>query len=425
MESQKTFLIFLIGALFVISILILQGIWFRQAFLAREKEFELHANLSLKKVAEQIYSYNGLTPPTSHLVSQLTPNYFVVATNSYIEPGLLETWLKSAFQSRAIEHDFEYGIYDCTYETMVYANFVSMGEGPVNHAPMREFPDWNHDNYYFGVLFPQKKSALLFDMKHWWITSLLLILVFLYFSYVIWLFLRQKKLTEIQRDFVNNMTHEFQTPLSTIGVSSQVLEKTRLQHDPERTGKYTQIILEECQKLQKQIERILLIDSGTGLSIHREKLALSDLLEEFIRRLKDHPAHSNLAVTVHINSPGWILGDQTHIRGMLQNLIDNATKYSTESPKINISLEETSRSTVLSIEDKGIGIPSHEQKKIFEKYYRVHTGNRHDVKGFGLGLYYIKTVMMSHQGRITLKSQPGSGSTFSLIFPKFSPNEAQ
>lgn len=425
MDTCKTRAIFILGALFVVAILSMQGIWFYQAFLTREKEFEHHVNLSLKNVAEQIYGYNGHTAPSNHLVHQLSNNYFVVLTNSHIEPGLLENWLRMEFERREINQVFEYGIYDCVNESMVYANTVEMGSSADAAWTDKSFPDWNPDNYYFGVLFPEKTTKLFFDMQHWWISTILLAFVFAYFSYVIWLFIRDKELANQQKDFVNNMTHEFKTPLATIFVSSQILSKPENLKDSDRVLRYAQIIKEESFRLTQQVQRTLemAVDAPTELKLQKEPIDPSVFLEDFWVNLKQNPSYHSAKLSYENHIEGTrIFADKLHLGGMLHNLLENAQKYAGAYPEILLKLEASSETVAFSVRDNGIGIQKKEQKRIFKKFYRTNTGNLHEAKGFGLGLHYVKTIMKAHQGKVTVKSESGLGSTFSLIFPKIEEN---
>jgi two-component system phosphate regulon sensor histidine kinase PhoR len=331
----------------------------------------------------------------------------------------LEFLLHNEFEKRNIKTDFEYGIYDCTNEKMVYGNYVSLGQGK-DQQTKKEFPLLSSQGYYFGVQFPNQNAQLLNQMGIWTFSSIVLIVVLLFFGYTLFVILKQKRLSEIQRDFINNMTHEFKTPLATISVSTEVLKDPSIIHNPERLNNYTAIIEKESIRLRHHVDRVLQLASSTkdDLTLNKEKIDIHKLIEEVILDFELQIHSKNGEFIKHFSATNsFVNGDMLHLQNAFYNLFDNAIKYATEKPTITIKTEHTKKRISIAITDNGIGIAKENQSRVFENFYRVPTGNVHNVKGFGIGLSYVKTIVDSHQGTITLKSELEKGSTFTITFP--------
>jgi two-component system, OmpR family, phosphate regulon sensor histidine kinase PhoR len=232
--------------------------------------------------------------------------------------------------------------------------------------------------------------------------------------------LRQKKLSEIKNDFINNMTHEFKTPLATISLAVDALRNEKVVQDREKSGYFTGIIKEENRRMNKQVETILqasLLDrqeQQLNLRSLHAHLVIQEAMENFQLQLEGKGGKSELQLNAKSD---LIEADEVHFMNLITNLIDNAVKYSKENLLIRITTQSTARSLVIRIEDNGIGMSKETQRRIFEKFYRAHTGNLHNVKGFGLGLSYVKTIVDAHRGKIKVESTVGKGTIFTLEFP--------
>jgi two-component system phosphate regulon sensor histidine kinase PhoR len=240
------------------------------------------------------------------------------------------------------------------------------------------------------------------------------------FYLTVYALLRQKKLSEIKNDFINNMTHEFKTPLATISLAVDALKNEKVVQDRQKSEYFTGIIKEENRRMNKQVETILqasLLDRQEQQlnlkSIHAHEI-IQEALENFQLQLDGKGGRAELQLNAKND---LINADEVHFTNLISNLIDNAVKYSKENLLIKITTHSTSRSLVIRIEDNGIGMSKETQRRIFEKFYRAHTGNLHNVKGFGLGLSYVKTIVEAHQGKIKVDSLVGKGTTFTLEFP--------
>jgi len=224
----------------------------------------------------------------------------------------------------------------------------------------------------------------------------------------------------MKTDFVNNMTHEFKTPIATISLASEMLLKPGINEMPEKTKKYASIIYDENSRLKNQVEQVLqiaVLDKG-NFKLRKKEINLNELIEFATENFEMQIKQRNGKITTNLAaSMSTFFADPDHITNIINNLMDNANKYTPETPEITISTRNSEKGIIMTVKDNGIGISSENQKHIFKKFFRVHTGNIHDVKGFGLGLYYVKTIVEAHGGSVTLQSELKKGTQFEIYFP--------
>jgi len=409
-------IVIILAALSIVGITTTQIYWVRKAFDLRENQFNRDVTAALTSVAGKILEISKTPSPANNPVTQLSTNYFVVLVNGPIDNNLLEFLLITEFEKRNITADFEYGVYDCMDKCMVGGNSVSPKKiaTPVNFS---ELPTWKNDGYYFGVQFPLVQANLISQMGIWGFSSVVLLIVIFFFVYTLLVILKQRRLSEIQKDFINNMTHEFKTPLSTIAISTAVLKNPSIIHTPERLLNYATIIENENQRLKQQVERVLQMArlEKEDIGLKKEECDLHDLIQEAV---KNNALASNASIEMNLDaSQTKINADKLHLVNVIFNLLDNAIKYNHNKPILRINTTNTPGNILLQIQDNGIGIRPEDQKKIFHRFYRVPTGNLHDVKGFGLGLSYVKLITEAHKGKISLTSELGNGSCFTIVLP--------
>jgi len=405
-------LLIILGALSLIGFSAAQIYWVRAAFNQEQDHFHRQVNAALNQVATEFYRYNNISSPSTSPIRQLAGNYYVVMVNSPIDANLLKNLLTKAFEKRDIITDFEYGIYNCDTECMVFDEFVSPAAMPTLGA-LDNLPYWNETNYYFGVYFPSKKSYLLNRMEIWMFTTLVLLVVFLFFGYALFVILKQKRLSEIQKDFISNMTHEFKTPISTIAVASEVLQQPKIVEEPERLLNYATIISKENKRLKGQVERVLQLASleNDALELDNTKVSVHSIIAEAVAQFSISHTQGKIGSIPNAKND-VIIADKHHFMNMVYNLIDNAIKYSNNSYNITIKTTNQNNQLILSIADEGIGISEADCKLIFDKFYRVSTGNLHNVKGFGIGLSYVNLMVKEFGGKIKVESKIGVGTTF-------------
>jgi two-component system, OmpR family, phosphate regulon sensor histidine kinase PhoR len=411
--------IIILAALSIIGITITQIYWVRRAFDLKEAEFERTVNTALHNVAQQIFDINKTPSPASNPVKQLSTNYFVVMVNGEIDASLLEFLLRNEFETRGIIADFEYGVYDCSSERMVYGNYVPLKTSKEKNTT-KNLPKWSNQGYYFGVQFPNRAAHIINQMGIWSFSSIVLLLVITFFAYTLFVILKQKRLSEVQKDFINNMTHEFKTPIATIAVSADVLKDPDIIKQPERLRNYAGIIEQENTRLKQQVERVLQMArlDKDNIGLKKEHVDLHEVILNSIRHHTMALQERKGTISTEFTSTlSRVEADKFHLAGVFNNLLDNAIKYCKDVPQIIIRTSNHSNGCLVEVIDNGIGIGREHQKRVFQKFYRVPTGNVHDVKGFGLGLSYVKKIVEAHGGEISLRSELGKGCAFNVRIP--------
>jgi len=412
--------VIVLAFLSIVGMTITQVYWLRKAFDIRENQFNRDVMTALNTVAHKLFEINQVPTPTSSPVEQISTNYFVVHANGPVNASVLEFLLVNEFKNRNVTAGFEYGIYDCMDKCMKGGNYIS----PRNIKSVSQFPETpvlSSDGYYFAVQFPYLEANLLSQMGIWGFSSIVTLVVIFFFGYTLFVILRQRRLSEVQKDFINNMTHEFKTPISTIAISAQVLRDPAILNAPDRLLKYANIIENENQRLRQQVERVLQVAEldKEDLQLKIGPIDMHGLIEEVVtsRRVG---LEGQIVLDLEAGN-NHILGDRLHLSNVLYNLLDNAIKYCEAQPLVNIRTTTASNHLKITVKDNGIGISPKDQERIFDKFYRVSTGNVHNVKGFGLGLNYVREILTRHKGKITLTSTPGQGSEFHILLP-VSPN---
>ncbi len=420
-RSTIRIIILLASALFI-GLVTTQIFWVKKAYEITQNQTQHEIELALVNVVQDIKKHTEDSTFLVDPVNMVSPNFFRVQINEELQPFYLESLLQTEFLNREINYKFQYSIYNCFNDSIVYTKVVGSSKNKSNEAEISVPPavKWDNDNHYFSVFFPSLDFEIISQMRFWVISSIVLIAVLIFFAYVINVILRQKKLSEIKNDFINNMTHELKTPISTIALASDVLMQNGIETNPEKLKNYARIIKDENQRLQNQVERVLQIArlEKDELEMNKQQFDLHELIELAVPTIEMNFAEKELKISVNLKATNAMLrGDEMHITNVIFNLLDNAAKYGGASPEIDIETHQTEKGIFLSVSDKGPGIAKEQQKDIFEKFYRISTGNVHDVKGFGLGLHYVRTIVDAHEGKIKLNSKVGEGSQFELFFP--------
>jgi len=432
-------LIFL-ALLSVAGIIATQIFWLDKAFTVQQRQLDLRmqqeqaeakqfndrVTIALTNVANEILTINNDPAKLFEAVKQVRPNYFTVAINDTVHPYLLESLLSREFAQRNIGENFEYGVYDCFTDSIVYGNYVALSEeGQTSESPSPA-PQikWDKDGHYFSVFFPDRAP---FEMEMvsrptstWAFSALISFIVFVFFAYSVYLIIRQKRLSEMKTDFINNMTHELKTPISTISLSSEVLMGDKIASQPERLHQYAQLIFNENQRLKHQVEKVLQLAAmdKQEMSLQKEWIDAHQVIKEARQSLVMVHSNGEVEITLLLEADDHkIFADPVHFANIVHNLLDNAIKYSPERAQIEVRTGNDHGQIVIGFYDRGMGIPKQALPFIFDKFYRVHTGDVHDVKGYGLGLYYVKQLVRAHGGQISVESRENEGSTFVVTLP--------
>lgn len=404
-----------VRTLVVLAILTLIGIvstqlyWLNQAIEQQDQVFNHNVHVALRNVVESLCEAKGKDYPVTNPIEQVSGNYYIVRTNDQIDLPNLEYLLTAEIRERAITQDFEYGVYDCLSNQMVFAENVNL----ISTEPKASLPSLANEEYYFGVYFPDKSRSLIAGMDLWKFTTVLTIVVMLFFGYALLVILRQKRLSEIQRDFINNVTHELKTPLATLSLASTTLS-SKMEGDG---NKYLEIIQHEINRLKHHVDEILQASiSETRRTLNKELLQIDSFIHDLINQLKKEYAALMIDWEVKLMATQPLYSHRITIENCIRNLVENAIKYG--GKKITIVISQNENRTLISISDDGIGISKIYQKKIFDQFYRIPQDlNRHDTKGFGLGLYIVKSSLKKLKGHIEVCSEENKGSTFTITLP--------
>jgi two-component system phosphate regulon sensor histidine kinase PhoR len=419
MRFRQVRFVVLLGAISITGIIVVQVYFLLQAWNFKEKQVSQTIGVALRSVAEKMCQINQSSLPYGNPVRQLTSNYYVVDVNSVIDANILEYYLKTEFERLNLVTDYEYAIYDCHTDRMVYGDYIAAA-GPGNPSkPRSDLPKYSEYLYYFGIHFPSLRSNIAGDMAIWFFFTAILLLSVVFFVYAMFVILQQKRLSETQKDFINNMTHEFKTPISSISISADVLIQPDAMLDPERLNTYGRIIRQENQRLNLLVEKVLQvarIEKG-GILLKREPVDLNALVTTISDNFRTNLNHALELDTITDPQAGIISADVVHLTNIFHNLIDNAIKYAGEKPKVSIETKREARCLSVTVRDNGPGIDRKYRKRVFQKFFRVPSGNVHDVKGFGLGLFYVQNICRMHGWKIRLESHPGHGAAFRIEMP--------
>lgn len=402
------------GITAIIAVFIIQIYWVKQAFNITESQFDHNVSVALRQVAEKIAIKNKTNFSQKNPVIKINPRHYVVEVRSEIDAALLDHYLKSTFDYFNINQDVEYGIYGCETNEMVYCNYIQKNK-PQKEVTLTELPKFEGLDYYFTVTFPHFAIVSLNNMPMWIVTSFVLIIVVLFILYAFFIVFTQKSITRVQRDFINNMTHEFKTPISTISVIQQVISDPEIVKSPQRLNTYTKIIGDEIGRLNDQVEKILNITrlEKRQIEMHKEVVLANGIIDKVIQNLAHMEFEKEVVIDKNLTAENDIIAaDKTHFTNVICNIIENGIKYSPSNAEIMVTTKNVGKKFEISISDKGEGIDKKEIKKIFDKFYRIPKGDTHNVKGFGLGLFYVKQIAQAHHWNLKVESEPGLGTTF-------------
>lgn len=473
MNRRTMYLIITIMTLSIIGTGVIQLIWFKSSVDQDEKNFSDKVQIALGLVKEKLLEDAQRHHQTSENLSykllndkvyksilnsakddwekqrrnwELRSNELLINANTYfdnIDKEKLDRYIRHELQQQGINLEYDYGVFSTKSNsfTILNGNYaveiggdVQASEGTVAsglHNSEYEISlfmssdDVNSDNIspgYLKIFFPTKERWLWSSVWPSILMSLLFTgLILFCFGYTLWVIMRQKMISEMKTDFINNMTHEFKTPIATISLATDSINSPMIIGNEEKVKRFTGIIQQENKRMLGQVEKVLqmaMIDKKE-FELKRESLDLHKIIVEAVKKAELKVHQRDGQITTKLNATDAVIqGDVTHISNIIYNLMDNAEKYSPEKPRIEIETRDDADALTIDIKDHGQGMTKEQKKHIFERFYRAHTGNLHDVKGFGLGLSYVKAIVDAHKGNITVKSEMGKGSTFSVTLPK-------
>ncbi len=457
----------------LLGITIIQYVWLKRGTELNSKNFSDKVIIAMSRVKQQLeddassvenftkyYNQNrsesifkidiepeiDLKTPIDNYRSDILKNK-MGTTSWFLEPDIalngvkisdVEAYLKSALKDQGIDLNYEYGIYSNKYEDFIITN----GFYNVSIDNEEQFSDGGEiSNLYeteyrldlfeinetesagkLKIFFPRKTTFLLSAILPSLIASIVFTgLILFCFVYTITIILTQKKVSLMKTDFINNMTHEFKTPIATISLAADSIDSEMIINNPTKIKRFAGIIKEENKRMLEQVEKVLQIAKldKEDFELKIAEVDINDLTHTAVEHTTLKVNKRGGAINLIMKSTNPIIeGDKNHISNVIHNLLDNANKYSKESPNITVKTIDVKEGIEIEVKDSGIGMSKEDLRRIFEKFYRVSTGNIHDVKGFGLGLSYVKAIVDAHKGTVRVKSELGQGSTFTVFFPR-------
>ena len=335
----------------------------------------------------------------------------------------LKSLLRKKLKEDGININFEYAIYDKDLATKIQSDNFELDPKGTYGVPI--FLDNNDESdFILYANFPERKKFILSSILGMMLLSIVFTtIIIIAYTSAIYQLVKQRQISQIKTDFINNMTHEFKTPIATINLALDAIKNPKIIDDKDKVKRYLGMIKDENKRMHAQVENVLRISKleKNELNISKERVKLHDLIEDAISHIELIVEDKQGYVKTHFEAQkSSVLANETHFTNVIVNMLDNAVKYSNEAPRIDVYTQNVGTNILLKIKDQGSGMSKVAQKRVFEKFYREHTGDIHNVKGHGLGLAYVKRIVDDHQGHVSVESEKGKGSTFIVKLPLIS-----
>ncbi len=423
MRSSTLKWIVLSATLLAAIVVTVQLYWLKKVYSFEQRQFNLNVVKSIRGVFEDLEMNDAPGISLKDLIDAPADNYFSFKADTIPPKDSLVFYIQDEFADFGVLTDCKLGAYSASENKYVYEEFIP---APASRyagikPPMADLPVYNKDYDHILLYFPHRQEYVLEQMDFWIVSTVVLFLALIGLAASLFYFYRQKFLAEIQKDFVNNFTHEFKTPLAVMKIAADVLSQESIVQQPDRLERYATIVRNQTEHLQSQVERLLRTASieTNELPIRKEEFDPYLLIEQALGKVQPLIEQKKAKVELKMEEiPGnhKVHADKAHLELAVVNLLENALKYSAE-PHIVVETGSLEDDFFISVKDNGVGIEKQYLKNIFKKFYRVPTGDIHDVKGFGLGLNFVKRIIDAHKGRIKVVSLPGIGTEFRLFIP--------
>lgn len=400
-------------------IVVVQVFWLTKVYSFEKKQFNTNVVKSLRGVFEDLEMNDNPSMSLQQLIHNPKDDYFLFQADTIPEKDSLTHYLRKEFGDFDVLTDVKLGAYSSHKKEFVYEEYIPTVASRFDVTPVSGLPVFTSGQDHILLYFPHRSLYILGEMNFWIISSVALSLALIGLAVSLFYFYRQKFLAEVQKDFVNNFTHEFKTPLAVIKIAADVIGQEDIVHKPDRLKKYASIVQSQTSHLQNQVEKLLKSASADNKKLPLDKHSLNpaSLIEQALNKLQPLIEQRQARVELKVdNYETMIRGDESHLELAVVNLLENALKYSS-SPHIVVQAGREDTDYFISVKDNGIGIEKKYIKNIFKKFYRVPTGDVHNVKGFGLGLNFVKRIIDGHDGKIRVHSLPGIGTEFRLLIP--------
>lgn len=420
MKGKTLKYIIFLASVSIAGIFLIQFAFLKSSYHFSDKQFKESVSVALKEVAWQLISKTGNETTFENLtpVEIISNNSYLVNVDEVFDKETLKGLLTEELKKHEIHTEFEFAIFNPVDNLMEEGTFITTDEE--EKLSKYKFPE--NENYinYFAVHFPNRSSFINSQLSIWYFLTGLLIVVVLFFGYTLSVIIKQRQLSEVQKNFINNLTHELKTPISSIALSAKVLNDKKIINSPERLFEYSRIIQEQNKRLSKNVEKVLNLASleKNRIRLNLKEIDLHAEIKEAVLQFGQTDFGQKAKIDLKLTeTKANILADKFHFSHLILNILENAVKYCEMEAHIKVQLLIHKNHFNLSIHDNGIGIHKDQRKKIFTKFYRVPTGNIHNVKGFGLGLDYVQKITLAHRWKIKVDENPAGGSIFTLLIP--------
>ena len=422
MRSSTLKWIVLSATLLAAVIITVQLYWLNMVYSYEQRQFHINVVKSVRGLFEDLQMNDAPGISLQQLIKNPGNNYFIVKADTIPPKDSLTFYLQDEFALFGVLTDCKLGAYSYVEKKFVYEEFLPTPASrypPPSKAMLQDLPMLPNDGDYIVLYFPHRHEYILEQMDFWIVSSAILFIALIGLAISLFYFYRQKFLAEVQKDFVNNFTHEFKTPLAVMKIASGVLAQENILQQPDRLERYAAIIKNQTEHLQNQVEQLLKAASSESknLLLQKEDIDAHQLIEQALSKVQPLIEEKKARIELKTDEGNSVLhADKAHLELAVVNLLENALKYSLE-PRIVVETGSAEDEFYISVKDNGVGIEKKYLKSIFKKFYRVPTGDIHNVKGFGLGLNFVKRIIDAHNGKIRVNSLPGIGTEFRLFIP--------
>lgn len=420
MRSATFKWIILLSTIIIGLLVAAQLYWLYKIYNYEQKEFTTSVIKSIKGLYEDLELTDSNTAHLQEMIEQPNANTFLVRIDSIPPKDSLLNSVMNNLEDFGVFADCKVALYNDDTHRYLFQDYLptAVTRHPENDGS--ELPLYQKNYAYVHLYFPHRNLYVIKEMNWWIVASIILLLILVALGYSIFHLYKQKFLNEVQNDFIRNVTHEFQTPLTTLTLGLDMIAKPGITAHPEKLAKYAKLMQGQTDYLKHHIENLMKVlkADAAGMVIEKEKVAPNELVKNAVTQLYAAIEEKHAVIELHLE-PGnaTIMADGNNLYVAIVNIISNAVKYSKE-PLVIIETTTANGTYRIAVKDNGIGIDKRFQKKLFKKFYRVPTGDVHNVKGLGLGLYFVKKVIDAHKGTITINSIAGIGTEFVIELPK-------
>lgn len=419
MRSKVLRLIMILLTVVIGVILVFQLVWLSRVYSFEKQQFHVNVVRVMNGIYED-FDWANHGAATKESIEKIDDKTYLMRVDSLPAYGILERDVQKEFNDFSLHTASCVAVYNTQEKGFSFKTCLFVDGKENISKSLMAMPVVKRDFDYIMLSFPHRDSYLIGQLSFWIVSSLLLLITLIALAISLLYLYRQRFLYEVQKDFVNNFTHEFKTPLAVMKITCDTMVDDNIRKQPERMSRYADIMSKQVEHLQKQVDKLLgvaYLEEHKTLPLEKEQFSINEIIKQAVAKVEPLVESKHAKVDFKLSENGLsIYADKAHIEQAFINLVENALKYA-EVPHIVIETGKEAEEYFIAVRDNGIGIESKYQKDIFKKFFRVPTGDIHNVKGFGLGLNFVKKVIDAHHGKIMVNSIPGIGTEFKILLP--------